>query len=127
MLHGVTVRNTVGGVQRADQPYTAPRYIRSAVSKETVLNELALATVKLETWHRGAQSLSVNTTTIGDSSSVAADPRLAADAPSGPDSSSGVIVDPETAVKQGQLTIDVLVPSYRVDLEYLRGIADAIL
>lgn len=44
MLPDVTVTNHVGGVQRAEQPYTEPRYTRCPVSKQKVLEELRRGT-----------------------------------------------------------------------------------
>lgn len=49
MLPEVTVINTIGGVQRADQPsYTPPRYERRSVSKETMLQLLRSGTGHLQ-------------------------------------------------------------------------------
>lgn len=49
MLPEVTVINTIGGVQRADQPsYTPPRYDRRSVSKEMMLQLLRSGTGHLQ-------------------------------------------------------------------------------
>ena len=48
MLQDVTVSNHIGGVQRTDKPYTAPRYSRCSISKEAMLQQLHLRTLVLE-------------------------------------------------------------------------------
>lgn len=47
MLPDVTVINRVGGVQRADKPYTEPRYERTAVDKQQLLDELRGGTARV--------------------------------------------------------------------------------
>lgn len=58
MLPDVTVYNHIGGVQRADKPYTTPRYSRCSVSKETMLQQLRLWTPTIERAMTAAASAS---------------------------------------------------------------------
>jgi hypothetical protein len=60
MLPDVTVYNHIGGVQRADKPYTAPRYSRFSVSKEAMLQQLRLWTPAIERAITAAASVSGN-------------------------------------------------------------------
>jgi hypothetical protein len=111
-LPAVSVVNHVGGVQRIDKPFAKPHYARHSVSKERVLQEL-------RAWQQHA-SLSV----------------LAAESPAGNDrdsqqsASTSLHIQPEQAPEPAllrQLAVDVLVPTYRLDLGLLQGIVDAVL
>lgn len=153
MLPDVTVRNTVGGVQRSDQPYTAPRYKPHTVSKETMMHELQYGTRILEDWHsaeegsRPNSSISLTPSTNSDAAVThhAHQAQLTASTPVKPSSqgsidnnrsSAGNLAMQQVCAEDGrhhlinsdrQLAVDVLVPSYRVDLQYLKGIAHAVL
>jgi len=167
----LTVTNHVGGVQRSDQPYTEPRYTRSPVSKQKVLEEL----------HRGTSLLAAaanaikhadgmcpasidKPVTLTSSSKASADQAPCGDSDSSSNSNSSC-TDGHTSVISSagpvapisssalgsdapgcndvhklcssgenplhswsrQLTVDVLVPTARLDLDLLEGIAQAVL
>lgn len=151
MLPDVTVVNRVGGVQRADKPYTEPRYERTSVDKRQMLEELHCGTAQvlqeLGLWtevHAGAgaagsaaaltsvdRSRSVST---HDSSSSILPAQLApcgescvTSGSSSSSSTAGSNTDEPLSPWKQQLAVDVLVPTARLDLDLLGGIAQAVL
>lgn len=120
MLEGITVSNRIGGVQRAGQAFTGPRYARCSVSKGAMLLELQRGTDTLAAAVRAAAAEPAG-------SKLSRRDCAEAVAPAGEEASASIASTSGSLLGPRLLAVDVLVPTARLDLHMLAGIEAAVL